>query len=56
MILHVFSFKILGRILFLMSPIHQHFELKGMKETQITVRFWIIQAIGITVAWLGRVQ
>lgn len=55
-ILQVFSFKILGRRLFLMSPIHHHFELKGMKETQITVRFWIIQAIGITVAWLGRVQ
>jgi phospho-N-acetylmuramoyl-pentapeptide-transferase len=55
-ILQVFSFKILGRRLFLMSPIHHHFELKGIKETQITVRFWIIQAIGITVAWLGRVQ
>ncbi|HAX97342.1 MAG TPA: phospho-N-acetylmuramoyl-pentapeptide-transferase [Candidatus Atribacteria bacterium] len=55
-ILQVFSFRFLGRRLFLMSPIHHHFELKGMKETQITVRFWIIQAIGITVAWLGRLQ
>lgn len=55
-ILQVFSFQFLGRRLFLMSPIHHHFELKGMKETQITVRFWIIQAIGMTIAWLGRVQ
>ena len=55
-VLQVFSFKILNRRLFLMSPIHHHFELKKMKETQITVRFWIIQAIGITIAWLGRVR
>jgi len=55
-ILQVFSFKILGRRLFLMSPIHHHFELRGRKEAQITVRFWIIQVIGVAVAWLGRVQ
>ena len=27
---------------FLMAPIHHHFELKGWKETQIVIRFWII--------------
>jgi len=53
-ILQVFSFKLLGKRLFLMSPLHHHYELKGIKETQITVRFWIIQVIGVTMAWLGR--
>jgi UDP-N-acetylmuramyl pentapeptide phosphotransferase/UDP-N-acetylglucosamine-1-phosphate transferase len=37
-----------------MSPIHHHFELKGIKEPQITIHFWIIQAIGIMFAWLGQ--
>ncbi len=53
-ILQVISFKVRGRRIFLMSPIHHHFELKGMKEPQITIRFWIIQAIGIMFAWLGQ--
>ncbi|MNT15229.1 Phospho-N-acetylmuramoyl-pentapeptide-transferase [compost metagenome] len=31
-----------GRRLFRMAPLHHHFELAGWKETQVTVRFWII--------------
>ena len=31
-----------GKRIFLMAPIHHHFELKGWKETQVVVRFWII--------------
>jgi phospho-N-acetylmuramoyl-pentapeptide-transferase len=31
-----------GRRLFRMAPLHHHFELSGWKETQVTVRFWII--------------
>ena len=31
-----------GKRLFLMSPLHHHYELKGMKESKIVVRFWII--------------
>ena len=31
-----------GKRVFLMAPIHHHFELKGWKETQVVVRFWII--------------
>jgi phospho-N-acetylmuramoyl-pentapeptide-transferase len=31
-----------GRRIFLMAPLHHHFEKKGWKETQVVVRFWII--------------
>ena len=31
-----------GRRIFLMAPLHHHFELGGWKETQVVVRFWII--------------
>ncbi len=36
------SFKLRGKRVFLMAPIHPHFEKKGWKETQVVVRFWII--------------
>ncbi|MCF0254412.1 MAG: phospho-N-acetylmuramoyl-pentapeptide-transferase, partial [Duodenibacillus sp.] len=38
-----------GRRIFLMAPIHHHFELKGWKETQVVVRFWIITFILVLV-------
>lgn len=44
-ILQVLSFKLSGRRIFLMSPIHHHFQLKGWPESKITIRFWIISAI-----------
>jgi len=44
-ILQVASFKLWGKRVFLMSPLHHHFELKGWSETKVTVRFWIIAAI-----------
>jgi phospho-N-acetylmuramoyl-pentapeptide-transferase len=44
-ILQVASFKLTGKRLFLMAPIHHHFEMKGWGETKIMVRFWIITAI-----------
>ena len=34
-----------GKRIFRMAPIHHHFELKGWKETQVVVRFWIITFI-----------
>lgn len=40
--LQVASFKLTGRRLFRMAPLHHHFELKGWKETQVVVRFWIV--------------
>ena len=44
-ILQVLSFKLRGKRVFLMSPIHHHFQIKGWHESKITVRFWIIAAI-----------
>lgn len=40
--LQVASFKLRGKRIFRMAPLHHHFELKGWKETQVVVRFWII--------------
>ena len=44
-ILQVASFKYWGRRIFLMAPIHHHFEMKAWSETKIMVRFWIVAAI-----------
>jgi phospho-N-acetylmuramoyl-pentapeptide-transferase len=44
-ILQVASFKLTGRRIFRMAPIHHHFELKGWAEPKIIVRFWIISLI-----------
>jgi phospho-N-acetylmuramoyl-pentapeptide-transferase len=44
-IAQVISFKATGRRIFLMSPIHHHYELKGWPEPQIIVRFWIISFV-----------
>jgi len=41
-ILQVASFKLTGRRIFRMAPIHHHFELKGWVEPKVIVRFWII--------------
>jgi len=44
-ILQVLSFKLTGRRVFAMSPIHHHFELVGWKENTVIVRFWILSGI-----------
>ncbi len=44
-ILQVASFKMTGRRIFLMAPIHHHFQLKGWSESKVTIRFWIIGAV-----------
>ncbi|MCZ6713368.1 MAG: phospho-N-acetylmuramoyl-pentapeptide-transferase [Deltaproteobacteria bacterium] len=44
-IVQVASFKLRGRRVFRMAPIHHHYELKGWPEPQIIVRFWIISVI-----------
>jgi phospho-N-acetylmuramoyl-pentapeptide-transferase len=44
-IIQVFTFKYLGRRVFLMTPIHYHFEMKAWSETKIMVRFWILTGI-----------
>ena len=57
-----YIFKITGgKRIFLMSPIHHHFELKGWAEVTVVVRFWIIAAafaiggVGLFYAeWIAR--
>lgn len=44
-ITQVASFKLTGKRVFKMAPIHHHFELKGLDETKIIVRFWIISIL-----------
>lgn len=51
--IQVFAFQTFRRRVFLMAPIHHHFELRGWSETKIILRFWIIasvcSAIGFTI-------
>jgi phospho-N-acetylmuramoyl-pentapeptide-transferase len=49
-ILQVVSFKLTGKRIFRMAPIHHHFELKGWPEPRVIVRFWIITVILVLVA------
>jgi phospho-N-acetylmuramoyl-pentapeptide-transferase len=44
-ILQVLSFKLTGKRIFVMSPLHHHFELVGWKENTVIVRFWILSGI-----------
>jgi phospho-N-acetylmuramoyl-pentapeptide-transferase len=44
-IMQVLSFKLTGKRIFAMSPLHHHFELTGWKENTVIVRFWILSAI-----------
>jgi phospho-N-acetylmuramoyl-pentapeptide-transferase len=45
LIIQVVSFKRTGRRVFLIAPIHHHFEMKAWSETKVMVRFWIVCAI-----------
>ena len=45
-ILQVGSFKLRGKRIFRMSPLHHHFELVGWAEEKVTIRFWLIGALG----------
>ncbi|MDD2558299.1 MAG: phospho-N-acetylmuramoyl-pentapeptide-transferase [Desulfuromonadaceae bacterium] len=49
-IVQVTSFKLFGRRVFRMAPLHHHFELKGWPEPKIIVRFWIVSIILALVA------
>jgi phospho-N-acetylmuramoyl-pentapeptide-transferase len=44
-ILQVGSYKLTGRRIFHMAPLHHHYELKGWPEPRVIVRFWIITVI-----------
>jgi phospho-N-acetylmuramoyl-pentapeptide-transferase len=49
-IIQVASKKLRGKKVFLSAPIHHHFEALGWHETQITMRFWVINALGAMIA------
>lgn len=44
-ILQVFSFRVFGRRIFRMAPLHHHFELGGWPETTVIIRFWILSGM-----------
>ena len=44
-ILQVGSYKLTGKRVFKMAPLHHHFEQKGVPESQIVIRFWIVAVI-----------
>ena len=48
-IIQVASFRLTGRRVFRMAPIHHHFELKGWPEPKVIVRFWIITLVLVTI-------
>ncbi|MBK1643364.1 phospho-N-acetylmuramoyl-pentapeptide-transferase [Thiocapsa imhoffii] len=47
--MQVMSFKLTGRRIFRMAPIHHHFELKGWPEPRVIVRFWIVTVVLVLV-------
>ena len=48
-ILQVFSFRMFGKRIFRMAPLHHHFELAGWPETTVIIRFWIMTGIMVAV-------
>jgi len=54
-ILQVGSYKLTGKRIFLMAPLHHHFELKGWSEPKIILRFWIV-AIMLAVITLSTLK
>ncbi|WP_422371058.1 phospho-N-acetylmuramoyl-pentapeptide-transferase [Hoeflea sp.] len=54
-IIQVASFKLTGKRVFLMAPIHHHFEKKGWTESQVVVRFWII-SVGLAMIGLATLK
>jgi phospho-N-acetylmuramoyl-pentapeptide-transferase len=44
-ILQIASFKLRGKRIFAMAPIHHHFEMRGWSETKVTTRFWVLSVI-----------
>lgn len=58
--IQVFHFKRTGKRVFLMAPLHHHFEKKGWSETKVVVRFWIISgmcaAVGFSIYFAGSMM
>jgi len=50
-LIQVFSFQMFRKRVFLMAPIHHHFELQAWSETKIILRFWIVAAACAAIAF-----
>jgi phospho-N-acetylmuramoyl-pentapeptide-transferase len=50
-LIQIIAFRVFHKRVFLMAPIHHHFELKAWSETKIILRFWIITAIGAAIGF-----
>jgi phospho-N-acetylmuramoyl-pentapeptide-transferase len=50
-LIQILAFQLFHKRVFLMAPIHHHFELKAWSETKIILRFWIITAIGAAIGF-----
>jgi phospho-N-acetylmuramoyl-pentapeptide-transferase len=50
-LIQIVAFQVFHKRVFLMAPIHHHFELKAWSETRIILRFWIITAIGAAIGF-----
>ena len=44
--IQIFTIRKLNRKIFLMAPLHHHFQKKGLDETAVTIRFWLIHSVG----------
>ena len=44
--IQIFTIRKLGKRIFLMAPLHHHFQKLGLDETAVTVRFWLVHAVG----------
>ena len=44
--IQIFTIRKLHRKVFLMAPLHHHYQMKGMDETAVTLRFWLVHAVG----------
>ena len=44
--LQIFTIRKLHRKVFLMAPLHHHYQMKGLDETAVTLRFWLVHAVG----------
>lgn len=49
-IIQVFSFRVFGKRVFKMTPIHHHFELMNWPETTVIIRFWILSGMAVAMA------
>jgi len=52
-IIQVFSFKLTGKRVFKMSPIHHHFEMSGWSERRVVIVFSLVTAVLCVIGWLG---